>query len=96
MQLIDFSPQPAKESQQLATASVHTLLGWQITESTGLASAKVILRDGTSNAGPELIVITLTKSESTRDFPPTGIPVSSGSIYAEKVEGEYEGGILCG
>lgn len=77
--------------------SVNNLFGWNITESTGTASAKIRLWDGTSNAGYYLGTVTLTENESNREwFPDQSPQIRNNAIYVEVVSGKVEGVIWFG
>jgi hypothetical protein len=72
--------------------SINNLFGWNITESTGTAPAKVRLWDGTSNSGNYLGTVTLGENESNREWFPDQSPViRNNAIYLEIVSGKVEG-----
>jgi hypothetical protein len=95
----ELSPNPTKASVQVVASGASNLCGYAFAEKTGKATAKLIIRDGTSG-GKEMFPITLNPSESTREVwafqseGPRGIPVTSGAIYIEVVSGEIEGIVI--
>lgn len=78
-------------------AAINTIFGWALAESTGSASAKVRLRDGTTAGGLLIATITLAQGESARDFFPVETPELRGNaIYLEVVSGSVEGAVYFG
>ena len=68
---------------------VHT-----ITETTGAATAKYTLYDGTGVSGTLLVPVTLAANESSRDyFGKHGIPFLTG-VYIEVVSGSVQGALV--
>jgi hypothetical protein len=77
--------------------SVGALYGWNITESTGTASAKIRLWDGVSNAGNYLGTVTLGENESNREwFSGQSPQVRNNALYLEVVSGKVEGAVWWG
>lgn len=92
------NPNPATSNQQLVCAiggvpRVPTALyGFNFAESTGSASAKIRLHDGTGISGNELAIVTLGANESVRDwFADESVAIVKGGIYVEVVAGSIEG-----
>jgi hypothetical protein len=100
MLVAELSPNPAKSSQQVVASGASTVGGYAFVESTGKATARFVLRDGTSGSSKLLLPITLKASESTRDvfaYSSEGskaIPLVNGAIYLEMIEGEIEGMVM--
>lgn len=96
-QVADLNPSPATTSQVVVAQQVRILYGWALAESTGSATAKVRLRDGSSASGKLLAPITLAAGESVRDFfPVESVNVTNGAIYLEVVSGSVEGAVYWG
>jgi hypothetical protein len=77
--------------------SVNNLFGWNITESSGAATAKVRLWDGTNNSGNYLATITLGANESNREwFPDQSPQIRNNALFLEIVSGEIEGSVWWG
>jgi hypothetical protein len=76
---------------------VGALYGWNITESTGSAAAKIRLWDGTNNSGNYLGTLTLGENESNREWFSTQSPqIRNNAIYIEIVSGKVEGAVWYG
>lgn len=68
------------------------LMGWSIRETSGLAVASVIVRNGTDASGMESASINLNASDSVRDwFGPRGILLDNG--YFPVVAGAVAGAV---
>lgn len=77
--------------------SVGILFGWNITESTGLAIAKVRLWDGTTKEGNYLATIDITKEGGNTDFfSSNSIELHNNAIFCEVVSGSIEGVVWYG
>lgn len=76
--------------------SVTGLEGWNITESTGSAEAKIRLWDGTKKETNYLATITLYKNESVRDSFIKAIPIKNNAIFLELINGSVEGMVSFG
>ena len=77
--------------------SVGALYGWIVAESTGTASAKIRLWDGTSNSGNYCGTVTLGENESNREwFGSNGPQLKNNAIYLEIVSGHVEGLVFFG
>lgn len=77
-------------------SSVSGIFGWEINESTGSATAKFRLRDGTTAAGREIATINLAAGASS-DIELGGPGSLTGSgIFLEVLSGSVEGSILWG
>jgi hypothetical protein len=91
---------PTNTSATVVTGVTTALLGYAVKETTGSARAVVNIRDGSS--GKKLLLITLNEGESTREIVAysesplnvQGIPVTSGEIYLEVIEGHVEGMVI--
>lgn len=69
------------------------LFGWAVEESTGSATAKLELMDGTSNNGQRIVPITLLANESTRDvWGKPGVLIQTG-VWLHLVAGSVRGTI---
>lgn len=83
------------DDTKLSTSSGR-LVGYSLAEATGLAGAKVYIRDGVDAEAPILAVITLAANESTRDWwAPGGVGFGRG-LYVDLVSGQIEGALYLG
>jgi hypothetical protein len=80
---------------QRPTTAPNRLLGWSIRETTGLAPATVIFRDGHDIAGDEVASVTLAAGESDRDIFPFGISLIDG-LYIDCTTGAVAGAVYLG
>lgn len=78
---------------------VGVLFGWIVAESTGSATAKIRLWDGTGGEGTGNYIgtVTLGQNESNREFFPINSPqLRNNAIYLEIVSGKVEGVVFYG
>jgi hypothetical protein len=70
------------------------LMGWSIAESAVTAAvATVIIRDGTSTAGPIVAVIELAANASDSEFfGPDGLLMGTG-VFVDRTAGETQGAV---
>lgn len=77
-----------------ADVSPQLIFGWNITETTGVATAKVRFWDNNTNSGTIIASITLAANESRSDnFSPRGLNINHAVVYYEIVSGSVEGSI---
>ncbi len=70
------------------------VMGYALRETSGVAPAVLVLRDGSDANGDTLIPITLAAGESVRDwFGPAGVNVSAG-VFADLVSGAIDGTVF--
>lgn len=82
---------PGASSQP--TSSPGALVGFSLVESTGGASAQLVLRDGTDSTGAVLAIVTLGPGESVRDwFGPSGVGFGRG-VFVDPVAGQVDGAV---
>jgi hypothetical protein len=81
---------PTKTGWTVIANGASWLTGYAFEEVTGKARARIALYDGTS----ELVPISLNPGESTREFAGRRLPVSTGVLKVEVLEGEVEGLVL--
>lgn len=91
------SPRPIINGASLKLAvSAGQLAGFSITETSGVSTARVRLRDGLDTGGDVLMTVALSPGESARDwFLPHGIAYVTG-LYVEVVSGAIEGTVYVG
>lgn len=88
---------PTTTSGVVVSTNIRTLLGWSVAESTGLATAKFRLRDGTGVSGKLIAPLTLAANESARDwFAEQALVINSGALFLEMVSGSIEGTVYWG
>ena len=76
--------------QAVAAATGLRLLGFAVRETTGSGPAMILLRYGTSVAGPPLTIVSLGAYESAREwYGPDGINAAAG-IYLERTSGSTQ------
>jgi hypothetical protein len=80
---------------QRPTTAPNRLLGWSIRETTGLAPATVIFRDGHDIAGDEIASVNLAPGESDRYAFPAGISLIDG-LYIDCTSGAVAGAVYLG
>lgn len=77
--------------------TVGAIFGWNITESTGLAKAKIRLWDGTSGSEPNTFIATISLSaNSTETMSGQSIQLKNNAVFIEIVSGSIEGTIYYG
>ena len=82
-------------SDQLVTTGPGAYRGFSLRETSGAAVATVRVYDGTSAAGTLLESVSLTASESAREWYDDGIRCDTG-IYIDVVAGAVEGSVRIG
>jgi hypothetical protein len=77
------------------TQVANVLLGWSVRETTGLATARLIFRDGGNSSDDEIGAVTLAANESTRDLFPFGISLVKG-LFLDVQAGAVAGTVYLG
>lgn len=82
---------------QLYTATLEVpLMGWSVSETTGLAAASFDLYDGLDATGIMIASIALTAGQSTRDYlGPWGIMLRTG-LFLDMLTGTVKGSVWLG
>jgi hypothetical protein len=86
---------PAALDLSALVPSVSALVGWEINETTGSASAHVKLYDGTSASGIEVADVEIPEgvtNNSPGDFEP--VQVFNGAVYLQVVSGSVAGAVF--
>ena len=79
-------------SRSVISSDVHALMGWALAETTGTATASVVLWDGRGVQTEVFAPINLGINESDRDiFMPKGVRCGSGGIFIQVVSGSVKG-----
>ena len=83
-------------SEGLVASGVNAVLGWSVHETTGLASASLVIWDNASAAsGTNYGIITLNPNESTRDwFGSMALTSVTGGLYLQVVSGSVAGAVF--
>lgn len=90
---VDTLPIPVSTVGYQVFARGGRLFGWSFVETTGAAIAQVRLIDGSGPTGAEIVNITLSSGQSTRDWlAKPGIRIRSG-VYVDVVAGSIRGSI---
>jgi len=76
----------------LAVDKPGVLRGFSVWETSGAARAEMVLRDGFSDTGQIVAVLSLAPGESQRDWFGDGIAVSTG-LYVDLVAGDVAGAV---
>lgn len=78
------------------TTAAGRLVGFALRETSGAASAVVVIRDGADATGAVLAPVTLGPGESVRDwFGPAGVNIAAG-CFVHIVSGAVEGAVYLG
>lgn len=85
---------PVTGSGQQASAVDNVVAGYALRETTGAATALVVLRDGRDTFGDELIGISLAQGESVRDWFGARGPTFDEGVYVDVVSGSVAGALF--